>query len=220
MQKKCLILGGGSDIGRAIVAEFARKDHEVFWTYWNTRVEQPGTVISCDLRDTEQTREMLEMVGGGIDLLVTSSMPFLESDNLDFEGYVAIEPFLRAHVYVFTRMRDLMNHDGRIVNMLGQCVERGLPGGAFYSAVFAFLHNLGNSINGREGKMKRLSVCDILLGPVDTREWSGLSDEVITRYRSRVAQFLSPEQVAQTVRFIAESEVMPSIFKLDAYYGY
>ncbi len=103
--------------------------------------------------------------------------------------------------------------------MLGQCVDRGLPGGAFYSAAFAFLHNYGNSINAGEGKAGTISVCDLLLGPVDTREWSGLSDEVVERYKAKVSQFISPQQVADTVAFLAKQPVMPRKFVLDAYYG-
>ena len=39
-----------------------------------------------------------------------------------------------------TRAEAIMRPGGKIINMLDQCVARGLPGGAFYSAAFAFLH--------------------------------------------------------------------------------
>ena len=126
---------------------------------------------------------------------------------------------MRMHVLVLTEVGKKMN-GGKVINILGQCVERGLPGGAFYSAAFAFLHNYGNSINGREGKAGKILICDLLLGPVDTREWNGLSEEIVLRYRTKVSQFVSPQQVAETVAFLARQEVMPSTFKLDAYYGY
>lgn len=111
-------------------------------------------------------------------------------------------------------------HGGKIFNLLGQCIERGLPGAAFYSAAFAFLHNWGNSINGREGKAGKVAVCDLALGPVNTRTWSGLSDEVVARYKAKVQQFIPPAQVAETILFLANQPVLPSTFKLDAYYGY
>jgi NAD(P)-dependent dehydrogenase (short-subunit alcohol dehydrogenase family) len=219
MKKTCLILGGGSDIGSAIVKELA-SSHVVHWTSFNTkpRADQPGIHRMCDLRDVEQVRRVFEELPQ-MDVLVTAAFPFLESDNLDFAGYLAVEPFLRAHVLAITLAAEKMK-GGKIFNILGQCVERGLPGGAFYSGAFAFLHNYANSINGKEGKARKVSICDLLLGPVDTREWSGLSPDVVLRYKAKVAQFISPQQVAETVRFLESQEVLPSTFKLDAYYGY
>lgn len=216
--KKCLILGGGSDIGAATITALAQ-EFEIVWTFFATnRSDLPGKSIRCDLRDIGQVSELLNQIDS-LDLLVTSSFPFLESANLDFDGYIQSERFLRSHVLILTEVGKKMN-GGKIINILGQCVERGLPGAAFYSASFAFLHNYGNSVNGREGKAGKVSICDLLLGPVDTREWSGLSEEVVFRYRTKVAQFISPRQVAETVAFLARQEVMPSTFKLDAYYGY
>lgn len=223
MAKKCLVLGGGSDIGAAVIREL-HASYDVTWTYFSsprTAESLPGRRMKCDLRSTRSISHLFDDRGGlaNLDLVVTAAFPFLESDNFDFQAYLRAEEFLRGHVYAFTRVAETMNRDGRIINMLGQCVERGLPGAAFYSAAFAFLHNYSNSINGQEGKAGKLSVCDLLLGPVDTREWDGLSPEVVARYKSRVSQFISTQQVAQTVRFLAESAVMPSTFKLDAYYG-
>lgn len=217
--KHALVIGGGSDIGSAVVRALIADGWNVTWTYFNTFRDQPGTGIRCDLRDLAQVESLFCLVSE-LDLVVTAAIPFLEADNLDFAGYLAIEPFLRAHVYAMTvGAKSAMRPDGRIVNMLGQCVERGLPGGAFYSGAFAYLHNLGQSINGREGKAGGISVCDILLGPVDTREWNGLSADVVERYRAKVRQFITVAQVADTVRFLAGQPVMPSTFKLDAYYG-
>ena len=148
--KKCLIFGGGSDIGAATVNALAN-EYEIVWTFYGTkRSDLPGKAIKCDLRDIGQVAELLDQVDS-LDLLVTSSFPFLESANLDFEGYTKAEKFLRAHVLILTEVGKKMN-GGKIINILGQCVERGLPGAAFYSAAFAFLHNYGNSVNGREGK--------------------------------------------------------------------
>ncbi|MEY4723136.1 MAG: hypothetical protein RLZZ324_649 [Candidatus Parcubacteria bacterium] len=227
---RCLVIGGGSDIGSAIVRELHAREHEVLWTYFSTERDQPGKGIRCDLTDLLQVRELFDSIGGDIRLMVTAAFPFLECGNLDFDGYDKAEAFLRGHVYATTRFGNAWRmREGKIINLLGQCVERGLPGGAFYSAAFAFLHNYGNSINAREAKAhrgdaidraKNLAVCDLLLGPVDTREWSGLSKEVVGRYEAKVSRFIAPEQVARTVAFLSEQDVMPSTFKLDAYYGY
>src|SRR3989344_4932377 len=205
MKKNVLVLGGASDIGRAIVAEF-HPDYSVFSTYFNSGDVAkilPGKVMQCDIRDLDQISHVFGEVPP-LDIMVTCAFPFLEGHNLDFQEYQRAEAYLKGHVYTITLAAQKMNKGGKIFNLLGQCVERGLPGGAHYSAAFAYLHNLGNSINAREGKSGDLSICDLLLGPVDTREWAGLSEEVIQRYKQKVVAFIQPQQVAKTVRFLAE----------------
>jgi NAD(P)-dependent dehydrogenase (short-subunit alcohol dehydrogenase family) len=221
-RKKALVIGGGSDIGAAIVKEFARssEQYEIVWTYFNTnRVELPGTSMSCDITKTDEVQHVFDRVGE-LDILVTAAFPFLLTQSSSFNDYLKIESFLRGHIYAMTQALRNMRSNGRIINMLGQCVERGLPNAAFFSAAFAFLHNFGNTINAVEGKAGRVSVCDFLLGPVDTREWDGLDETVVQRYKDKVQQFINPKQVASMVRYFSEQEVMPSTFKLDAYYGY
>ncbi|NTW13426.1 MAG: SDR family oxidoreductase [Candidatus Moranbacteria bacterium] len=221
-QKKALVIGGGSDIGSAIVKALHAAGYDVVWTYFHTfRPENPGKGICCDLRDMEQVKVLFSGLFDDLrdfDLMVTAAIPFLESDNFDFGGYLAIRPFLDAHVYAITSAKAFMSHGGRIINMLGQCVKKGLPGAPFYSGAFTLLHNLGKSINAVEGRAGELSVCDFLLGPVETREWDGLSEDMVNEYRSKVVRFISPKQIADTVVFTAIQEVMPNTCELDAYY--
>jgi NAD(P)-dependent dehydrogenase (short-subunit alcohol dehydrogenase family) len=222
-KKTCLVLGGGSDIGGAIVRKLHDDGYFVYSTYFNSEKEAlklPGRHIKCDLTDINQVAELF--MGDEFeapDLMITSAFPFIEGDNFDFNKYVEVEKFLGGHVFAMTCASQRMAHGGKIVNILGQCVERGLPGGAFYSAAFAFLNNYGNSINAREGKTGKLQVCSLLLGPVDTREWSGLSPEIVDRYKAKVIDFIKPQQVAETVAFLCSQPIFPSTFKLDAYYG-
>jgi len=218
MKKTCLVIGGGSDIGAEIV-KILDKDYNVTWSYFNTfRSESPGESVKCDLRDTEQIDYLFSQVEN-LDLLITASFPFLECDNFDYQGYLEAEAFLRGHVYAIIEAKKRMEN-GKIFNILGQCVERGLPGGAFYSGAFAFLHNWGNSINGREGKSGKAAVCNLLMGPVNTREWDGLSEEVVNRYKEQVADFIDPKEIAETIKFLASKKTLPSTYKWDGYYGY
>lgn len=224
--KNCLIIGGGSDIGGAIVRQLHTAGYNVFATYFKSgeaAKNLPCKTFKCDLSSITQTKEVMKEISnvmeGQIDLLVTSAFPFLEGDAFDFQSYLAAEEILRGHILVMTLARKKMAVGAKIINILGQCVERGLPGAAFYSAAFAFLNNYGNSINGREGKHNNMSVCSLLLGPVDTREWSGLSPEILARYKSKVAGFITTKQIAETVQFIFQQAIVPSTFKLDAFYG-
>ncbi|MDO8669550.1 MAG: hypothetical protein Q7K65_04620 [Candidatus Buchananbacteria bacterium] len=217
--KNCLVIGGGSDIGAAIVRELDL-DYNVLWTFCHTeRKDLPGKRFFCDMTNEKSIGELFQAIDD-LDLVVMAAFPFMEGDSFDFQAYLDAEAFLRGHIFALTYAADCLLDKGRIINILGQCVERGLPGAAFYSAAFAFLHNWGNSVNGSEGKAGGMCVCDLLLGPVNTREWDGLSPEVVERYKAKVRNFIEPQQVAETVKFLAAQAVMPSTFKLDAYCGY
>ena len=217
-KKTVLIIGAGSTIGQAVAQTMTEAGHNVICTHFHTEIKQGGA-IRCDLRDFEQVKVLFDVLPKQIDILVTAAIPYLEASALDFEGYMAIRPFLDAHVYIMIEAAKRMRN-GKIFNMLGQYVDRGLPSGPFYSGAFAFLHNLGHSLNAREGKQRKVSVLDLLLGPVETREWDGLSAEVVAEYRSKVSQFVPPQLVADTVRFWSEQPVMPTKLVLDAGYGY
>ncbi|NTW13444.1 MAG: hypothetical protein HGA31_00240 [Candidatus Moranbacteria bacterium] len=143
-------------------------------------------------------------------------MLFIQVDNLDFEGYLAVRPFLDAHVYVICSAKTMMAYGGRIINMLGQSVERGFPGCAFNAGAFAFLHNLGKSINSKEGREGRLFVCDFLLGPVETRIWNGHPTEK-EEFRSKVSRFISPQEVANAVVIQAGKDILPGSYVFDTY---
>lgn len=221
--KNALIIGWGSDIGWAITRKLNSEGYNTTSTYNNSKIEAeklPGKIIHCDITDLKQIDDVIKEVWVWVDLLVTSAFPFIEWDNFDFETYLEVQKILTWHIYTITETSKIMNDGWKIVNILGQCVERWLPGWAAYSAAFAFLHNYSNSINAKEWKTWKISALDMLLWPVDTREWDWLSEEVIQRYKSKVADFITPEQVADTIHFLINQKVMPSTFKLDGYYGY
>jgi NAD(P)-dependent dehydrogenase (short-subunit alcohol dehydrogenase family) len=215
--KKALVIGGSSDIGSAIVIALTLANYEVAWTYCNTtRQENPGQGIFCDLRDMGQVKRLLSGMRD-IDLMVTAALPFIPSENLDFEGYLAVRPFLDAHVYAITSAKTVMSPGGRIINMLGQSVELGFSGCAFNAGAFAFLHNLGKSINSKEGQEGRLSICDFLLGPVETRIWNGHPEEKAA-FLAKAGRFIQPEEVAKTVLEYAGMEELPTVCVLNPYH--
>ena len=216
-----LIIGAGSDIGKAVALRLYQEDHITGTYYQSSEAVKDlcGDFFQCDLRDLVQIDQVIQDVPN-LDLIVTAAFPFIESSNFDYESYQKVEEILRGHVYLLCQLRNKMRADCRIINILGQCVERGIPEAAFYSAAFAFLHNWGHGINSKEGKEGKVSICDLLLGPVDTREWAGLSMETLQKYRSKVKQFISTKTVADALYHISRMPVMPSTYVLDAYYGY
>lgn len=215
--KRALVIGGSSDIGSAIVRVLVAAGYDTAWTYFGTvRPENPGRGIFCDLRDMEKVKGLLAGMKD-IDLMVMAAIPFVLSDNLDYEGYLAVRPFLDAHVYAITSAKTVVTVGGRIINMLGQSVELGFSGCAFNAGTFAFLHNLGKSINSKEGRAGRLSICDFLLGPVETRIWNGHPEEKAA-FLAKAGRFIQPEEVAKTVLEYAGMEKLPKECVLNPYH--
>lgn len=210
--KKALVIGGSSDIGSDVVQTLERAGYETVWTYFRTeRPENPGQGILCDLRDLKQVEDLFEDLSG-VDLLVLSAIPFIGS-VFSFEQYMKMRPFQDAYVYVFTAARRVLKPGGRIISMLGQSAEKGFPSGEFYAATFAYLRNIGISMNVSSVDV---SVCNFLLGPVDTRIWAEYPDEK-ERFLAKAGSFISSGEVAKAVLEYAAMEKLPMEVILNAY---
>ncbi len=222
MNKTCLVVGAGSDIGAAVVVEMASAGYDVIGTYCHTHHKSlPCKLVQLDLVSDPKAWSIQSELPKQLDIVVTSSFPFIESTSFDDTAFERANTFLRGHMNLLCMLRPRMSAGGTIFNMLGQCVERGLSGAPFYSAAFAFMHNWGNSVNSLEGKSKTgISVCNFLLGPVDTRAWDEVSSDIKKKYKEKVRAFVSAKEVAQHVSHFAAMEIKPSTFKLDSYYGY
>src|SRR5262245_33428005 len=108
--KQALVLGGGSDIGYHVVRTLATSGvyDKVFWTYWNTHLHSLGQSIQMDITSEPSINALFDRIDtpgelGKIDLMVTAAFPFLECDNLNYEGYLKAEKFLRGHVLAMTK---------------------------------------------------------------------------------------------------------------------
>lgn len=216
--KTALVIGGGSDIGASVVSALHNDDWNVIWTYCNTDRDLPGTKHQIDLTQLNQLVSFINSINTKVDLIFTAAIPFWEADNTDFQAYLKILPFLTAHMYLMTEGSKLLNQGGKIISTLGQCVNQGIPGASFYSAVFAHLHNWSKSTHKTEGRQGKFHVCNLLVGPVNTREWASSSEEMVAEYKNKVLRFIEPEELASQVVFIANSSMPPTEFLMDAYY--
>lgn len=219
-KKVALIIGGTSDIGQAII-KVLEVEYQIYFTYFSNdelAKRTSGVGMHCDIQNIRSIRMVFRQFPK-LDLMVTCAFPFIENDVLEFSSYLETEPYLRGHVVAVCEAAKKMNSGGKVINLLGQCVDRGLAGAPYYAAAYAYLRNLAMSINASHGRAGRLSVHDILLGPVNTKLWRGVSKEVMTRYRNLVARFIEPREVAEAVLYIARSEIGPTTFKLDAFYS-
>ncbi|MFT4250061.1 MAG: SDR family oxidoreductase [Candidatus Woesearchaeota archaeon] len=64
-------------------------------------------------------------------------------------------------------LKNKLNDGGKILTLSGQSVDNGLPAAPYMSMVFAALHNLTKSHNSKS--TKNIHMCDVQLGPIDTR---------------------------------------------------
>lgn len=218
MKKRALVVGGGSDIGFAICKELF-VDYDIISTFYNTeKSDSRFTNVKCNLKSLSSIDNLFDHFDT-LDLLVTSAFPFIETDPLKFEDFTKIDKFLRGHIYLFTKAAEKLKKKGRIINILGQSVDSGLPVAPHYGASFSYIDNLTKSINATYGRRGILSMHNILLGPVDTKLWNSVSIKDREHFEGRVISFINPEQVAKEVLHISKAEIPPTKYILDGFYS-
>ena len=220
IKMKALIFGGTSDIGYALTEIL--EEYTKYTTYFSNaeraRKSLARDYFKCDITDPNQIESVFDNFSS-LDLIVTCAFPFIESDSLSFEGYLRVEPYLRGHVLITSLGAKKMNKGGKIINLLGQSADHGLPGAAHYGASFAYLENLGKSINAEYGRAGNVSVHNLLLGPVDTKLWKDVPRSERERFEKKVVKFLDPWEIARLIRHIALSKVGPTKLVLDGFYS-
>lgn len=217
-EKNAIIFGGSSDIGVGIIHAL-EKHYNINYTYYsNKQVDVKHKSFKCDLRDIENIQNIFDELSD-IDLIVTSSFPFISTDPLNFTHYIEIESFLKGHIKIICEGAKKLNKGGKIINILGQSADYGLPSAPHYSASFSYLDNMSKSINATYGRKGVFSIHNLLLGPVETKLWNGVSDGEREAFNKRVVKFTLPKQIGQEVLHIASSEVGPTKIVLDSFYS-
>lgn len=219
MERNVLIFGGSSNIGSAIINELTT-DYNIYFTYFsnkNTSKKITCEKFYCDFRNLENILDVVKNVPS-LDLVVTSGFPFIKSKAQDFDKYLETEKYLQGHVFLISSLinKNKMRKNSKIIDILGQCAERGFKEGVYYAASFSFLNNLSKSINS--SKEYNFSICDVLLGAVDTKIWEEVPKDIRERYSQR-GKFVSTNEVAKYVKNIALSENVPTKFVLDGFYS-
>ena len=218
MKKKALIIGGGSDMGSAIIKRLS-SEYEVSYTYRTCRDYLPdGDQHRLDITHTEEIAALFERIGP-LDLVATASFPYINTSLDSFDDYLMMEPYLRGYVAIFAQSKKHLKKGGLLVNLLGQSADYGLPSAPHYGASFAYLDNLAKSYNARYGRTGEMNVFNLQLGPVETSLWAGVSKDERKYFEDRVSSFIEPSEVAELVYNIAQMKVVPTKLVLDGYFS-
>ncbi len=211
--KNLLLFGGSSDIGESIINNVSNRN--IFVTYNKGEVKQDCVnKIKCDITNKNDLDKVYESINN-LDEIVFSAMPeFLQGVN-DFTGYEESEKLLRGHIYALTQGLKKINEHGKIIMMSGQSADNGLPAAAYMGANMAYMNNIAKSHNSLS---ENIHMCDVQLGPVDTKMWNRVLPDNKTTYGGKES-FMNPDDVAKYVSFILNQEVMPTKIILDNYYS-
>jgi NAD(P)-dependent dehydrogenase (short-subunit alcohol dehydrogenase family) len=220
--KEALVVGGTGDIGSAVIDEL-NKDYRVSATYHknkekaeNLKLNDGGFLHHCDITNKNSIDYVVNSFPC-LDLVVTAAFPFMMADAFDIKGYEDIEPYLRGYMRINSITASRMNSDGKIINVIGSSANFGSGKAPYSAACYAFIDTWAKGANASYGKNDGPQICNLLLGPVETKRWAGLSDELRSKYDSEVRDFLQPTDVAKYVRNIVDSPIVPTSIVIDSF---
>lgn len=171
-EKRVLVTGSSSGIGRAIARQFGTEGARVAVTYHSDEegaentagdiVELGGTAVTVryDLADGESIERAVHSVAEewrGVDVLVNNAVVWARTPPADAPAFEDLEPSewrklvrgnLEGAFLTTQRVVPFMRENGwgRIVNISSNLAEDGLPGSAPYAAAKAGLIGLTNAL--------------------------------------------------------------------------
>jgi 3-oxoacyl-[acyl-carrier protein] reductase len=216
MSRVVLVTGGAKGIGLACAHAFVAAGDQVAITY---RSAPPGGAdaegllcVACDVTDSDQVDAAFAAVEealGPVEVLVanagiTNDMLVLRMDEDAFSSVVDTNltgGFRLARRAVQKMMRARF---GRIIFISSVVASTGQAGQANYSASKAGLVGLARSL-AREFASRSITVNVVAPGPITTDMTAALSDDRQAAITDAVplGRFGTPDEVAQTVRFLA-----------------
>lgn len=165
--KRVLVTGGASGIGREIVAAFREQgckvalfDHDLKGGT-DTAQRHGARFYPCELADTEDIQKQFDALTnawGDIDILVNNAAecvfkPLTQTTSREFAGTLAVNltaPFVLSRLIALHRS-DTRLHGGRIINIASTRAFQSEPGTEAYSAskggIIALTHALMASLS-------------------------------------------------------------------------
>ena len=215
--KRVLITGAGSGIGKAIAIKFAEEGAQLFM--WGREIsalekirDQIGDagIASCDVSDRAQIQsvyENIEDIYGGIDILINNagintnprSISDIEYEDWDRTLAVNLSGVFNVTRVALPHMRS--NKSGLIINISSIAGLRASKiAGSAYSASKHGIIALTNSINQEEVDFGIRS-CALCPGEVETHILDQRVEKIDAQHR---ALMLQPSDVAEATIFVAK----------------
>ena len=227
-----VVTGASRGIGRACAHALAAAGLDVYLVAEGTEAELREACSECEAKGTSRARYGIfdrahadaaeaiarEATGafGRIDVLVNNAgirirRPFGEFSAADFDSVVAVN--LRAAFLLSQAVLPAMRAAGagRIIHMASQLGMVADPGGALYGITKAALIQLTRSM-ALELAPEGILVNAVSPGPIATEYYKARLDREPELLKRRLASLPvgrlgTPEEIAQTVAFLATTEV-------------
>ncbi len=223
--KYALVTGGSGGIGSAICKKLSHLDYPVLIHYnrnINAAEEVQKTIVSegkkaeliqFDITNPDQVKKTLENwkeehPDDYIAILVNNAgtskdelMVWMENNTWTS----IIDTNLNSFYYVTSKLLKemIVNKFGRIINVVSLSGQKGLPGQTNYSAAKAGVIGATKALAQEVGK-KNVTVNAVAPGYIRTEMTENLDEKELKRLIP-VNRFGTPEEVAETVGFLASS---------------
>ncbi|MEV6650785.1 3-oxoacyl-[acyl-carrier-protein] reductase [Streptomyces sp. NPDC051219] len=212
MSRSVLVTGGNRGIGLTIARTFADAGDKVAITYRSGEPPSGLLGVRCDVTDAEQVElayKEIEDKHGPVEVLVanagvTKDQLLMRMSDDDFTS--VLDTNLTGAFRVVKRGSSgmLRARKGRVVLISSVVGLLGSPGQANYAASKAGLIGFARSLAHELGS-RNITFNVVAPGFVDTDMTKDLGDERRRSIAARVplGRFARPEEVAETVRFLA-----------------
>lgn len=225
--KKILITGGSRGIGKELVRYFYKKGHKVIFTYNHSETEAkqlerelsecelPSIVaIRCNLADENTVKEVFKVhkeLLSDVDVLINNagvtgddSQLFMLTSSEDWWSIMHnnVNCVLNCTRKILPGM--VKKKQGRIINVTSLSGIKGNPGQSAYAASKAAIVAFSKSLM-REIERSGVIINCIAPGFIETEMTSNIpADYYLKRIeRSSLKRMGTPEEVAQTIYFLA-----------------
>ena len=222
-----LVTGGSRGIGKAIGLRFAQEGAKLFINYFQARGAAEKTaqeaaskgaevfLFQADLKDAEQIRAMFKEVQrlfGRLDVLVHNAASGVFRSTLDLTAKHwdwVMGTNARSLLLCAREAAASMPDGGRIISLSSLGSNRVIPQYGAIGVSKAALESLTRYL-AAEMAPRGITVNTVSAGAVATEIWRLIPDgeEILQRVRERTpsGRLLTPEDVAETVYFLASPQ--------------
>ena len=225
--KRVLITGASGGVGAATARLFARFGAQVALHYHQNSAKaeevcksldgKKHQLFQADLYEKEAGVKLVERVilaFGGIDVLINNAGIYKEHPQEEtsleawmevWENSLNINLRAPAHISYLASKFMVQNGGGKIINITSRGAFRGEPTAAAYGAAKAGLNSMSQSMAKALGA-KKVFVYAVAPGFIETDMVQYLlegQEADFYKNQSPLARFSKPEEIAQTIAFLA-----------------